>query len=121
MKKDFISNIEKKLKEEEKHLITLLSSFARKNPKLSQDWQTKFPDFTQSLEESCDEVEEYLNLLPIEKKLEIKLLDVRRALEKIKRKKYGFCEICGKRISQKRLKVLPHTKFCSNCAKKILY
>jgi len=121
MKKDFISKIEKKLKKEEKHLKKLLSSFARQNPKLSQDWQTKFPDFTQSLEESSEEVEEYLNLLPVEKRLEIKLLDVKRALEKIKRKKYGFCEICGKKISQERLRALPHTKFCLKCAKKILY
>lgn len=120
MKKEFILKIKKKLKEEKRHLEKLLSAFAKRNPRLPQDWQTKFPDFTQSLEESCDELEEYLNLLPVERRLEIKLLDIERAFEKIKRKNYGFCEICGGKISQRRLKTLPHTKFCLDCAKKIL-
>jgi len=39
------------------------------------------------------------------------------ALEKIKKGKYGVCESCGKKISQKRLKISPEARLCLKCRK----
>jgi DnaK suppressor protein len=38
------------------------------------------------------------------------------ALTKIDSDRYGICELCGKPIPIKRLKVLPATRLCRNCA-----
>jgi len=116
MKKDSLLKLKLKLTKEKKDLEKVLSSFAKKYKKLPDDWDTKFPQFNGSLEESADEVEEFTNLLPLEAKLELQLLDVKRALKKMEMDSYGLCEKCGKKISEKRLKVLPEAKFCSKCA-----
>lgn len=118
MDEDLIFQLKQRLLEERKDLEKILSSFAEKDKKLPADWDTRFPQFNDNLEESTDEVEEYTNLLPIEEKLELQLLDVKRALEKIEKgKNYGICEKCGKKIEEKRIKTIPETKFCSKCTK----
>jgi DnaK suppressor protein len=43
------------------------------------------------------------------------LADVDDALRKIFRKDYGTCEVCEKRISEKRLKAVPYAKLCKEC------
>ena len=37
------------------------------------------------------------------------------AMERIKKGNYGICVACGKGISIKRLKVVPHTNYCVPC------
>ena len=44
--------------------------------------------------------------------------EIELALTKMSSGKYGKCEICGKSIAIKRLKVLPATRLCRNCAQK---
>jgi len=117
MEKDFLVKLKDKLKEEEEELEQVLSSFAQRDRKLPGDWDTKFPQFNGKLEESADEVEEFTNLLPIEAKLELLLLDIERALKKMETGAYGICEKCGRKINKKRLRVLPEAKFCSKCAR----
>lgn len=118
--KEFIKKQKKELEEKKKKLEKTLSSFAKKKSTNGfYNWQTKFPDFGEWVdkkEESADEIEEYANLLPVEYRLELKVLDIKRALEKINRGEgYGICEKCGKKITQRRLKIIPETKFCSKC------
>ena len=113
-------DFEKKLMEEKEELEKILSSFATKDKNFSENWKTKFPNFDKGSlqqEENSDEVEEYTNLLPIEHKFELKLLDVKRALEKIEGENYGICENCGKKIENGRLEIIPETKVCLICAK----
>lgn len=43
---------------------------------------------------------------------------IKTALERIKDGTYGFCEDCGERISDKRLKARPVTTVCITCKKK---
>lgn len=44
-----------------------------------------------------------------------KLKELNFALKRIYEKTYGICEICGCRIQEKRLKVVPYAKFCIEC------
>ena len=44
--------------------------------------------------------------------------EIELALTKMSSDRYGICELCGKSISIKRLKVLPATRLCRNCAQK---
>ncbi|MCK4777017.1 MAG: TraR/DksA family transcriptional regulator [Actinomycetia bacterium] len=37
------------------------------------------------------------------------------ALQKIDESRYGICETCGKKISNARLKAIPHARLCIKC------
>lgn len=123
MKKEFIEKQEKKLKEMKKEVENQLSQFAVKDKQLKDNWKSKFPEFDGTetggsrLEVAQDEVEEYLNRLPVEHILEVKLKDIKDALKKIKKGTYGICERCGKKIPQNRLKIFPEARFCLKCQK----
>lgn len=119
MNNNFLGEIKKKLEKEKQAIEKQLKGFAGRNRKIKGDWNTDYPNFedsaSDSLEEAADEVEEYSNLLPLEHSLELKLVEINKALERIKEGKYGVCEKCGKNIATKRLEVSPEVKFCANC------
>ena len=117
MKKEFELKLKKKLEKEKTEIERQLKGFAKKDIKLPQDWDTKFPKFDgeTGLEAKAEEVEEYERLLPVEYALELKLKEVEKALEKITKGKYGICEKCGEEIEEKKLKANPATRFCSKC------
>ena len=46
------------------------------------------------------------------------IAEIELALTKLESGSYGKCELCGKSIPIKRLKVLPATRLCRNCAEK---
>lgn len=116
MDKKFLTEQKKKLEQEKKELEKRLASFAKKSKKSKGDWFTSHPQFNGgNLEEEADEVEEYGNLLAIERTLEQGLQDVILALDKMKKGKYGLCEKCQKPISQGRLKVYPQARHCNKC------
>ena len=123
MNKKLLQEFKQNLEEKKETLEKELESFAKKDPKLKDDWDSHFPKYNggsggQILEDAADQVEEYSTLLSIEHNLELRLKNINLALEKIKMKKYGICEKCGKKILIERLKVCPEAKFCVNCEKK---
>jgi DnaK suppressor protein len=117
MKKDLKEKLKKRLEKEKREIEKELKGFAKKDLKLPEDWDTKFPKFNgeTGFEAKAEEVEEYERLLPVEHALELKLAEIERALEKIKKGKYGICEKCGKEIEEKKLKANPATRYCSKC------
>ena len=120
MKKELLKELKQKLEKGKKTLEEQLGTFAKKDPHLKGDWDTRFPDFDgeiggSALETAADAVEKYDALLPVEHSLEIRLRDIGLALEKIKKGKYGQCENCGKKIDEKRLKIYPEARLCMEC------
>jgi len=112
----FIKKTREKLEKEKAQIEASLKSFAKKDRKLPEDWDVRFPEFNGGhLEESADEVEEYETLLPIEFNLENRLRDINLALEKIEKGEYGKCEKCQKKIPQERLKIYPEARTCNKC------
>lgn len=123
MKKDFPKKIEEKLKKEKLSAEALLKEFAKKDKESKGDWDTIYPSFNGAsgggiLETEADEFQEYESKLDIEHILELKLRNINLALKKIKKGKYGVCESCEKKISQKRLKISPEARFCLKCGKR---
>ncbi len=116
-KKDLIEKNKALMEKEEESIENMLGEFAKENKKNPGDWDTKFPNFRTdgALDEEADEVEEYTSLLPVEKTLEVKLQKIKKALEKIKKDKYGKCELCEKDIEEKRLALIPETEVCNKC------
>lgn len=54
----------------------------------------------------------------IRQTLDRSIIQVRKALTRIKIGKYGICERCGKMIDTDRLMVMPETTLCVDCEKK---
>tara|TARA_R110002095_G_scaffold152237_2_gene131994 strand:+ start:13705 stop:14088 length:384 start_codon:yes stop_codon:yes gene_type:complete len=46
------------------------------------------------------------------------LMQIRRAISLIQEGRYGHCETCNKSIPIARLKAVPYTMFCVDCAQK---
>ena len=118
-----LKKFKEKLEKEKSAVEKQLKTFAKEDPHLKGDWDSKFPKFNgefggSALETAADEVEEYGIRLPIEFSLEIRLRNINLALEKIEKGKYGKCEKCGKEIDEKRLKICPEARFCLKCQKK---
>ena len=119
MDEKFVLKMGEKLRNEREITRNELKSFAQKS-KTSKggDWKTRYPNFDGDnfdIEQEADEVEAYEDSLPVEHILELKLIDINLALEKIKNGKYGICEKCGKEISNERLNVYPEARLCSEC------
>jgi len=119
MDKDLIKKIETKLKEKKVRLEGELASFTQKDTKVAGDYDTRFPNFStsQSADEEATEVATYGNSLPVEYALELTLVEVNKALKKIKKGEYGRCEKCGQLIDPKRLEAMPEAKNCVKCHK----
>ncbi len=122
MNKKLLKELEKKLEEQKASLEQELKRFANKDEKLKGDWDTRFPQPDgavggQALEDAADQVEAYVNLLPVEHNMEVRLQDINLALEKIKKDKYGKCEKCSKNIPEERLKIHPEARNCAGCRK----
>ena len=115
MDKKLLEFLKKKLEKQKKALENELGSFAKKDKKLKNNWESRFPKFDRGLDSDADKVEEYSTRLPIEHSLETKLRDTTLALQKMKNNKYGKCEKCGKEIPQERLKVSPEARLCLKC------
>lgn len=125
MDKNLIEELKKKLFEEKNLLEKELSSFAKKDPSMKDDWDTIFPQGGEaqsgshsSLDESADEVEEFENLTAQEYSLESRLAEVNRALERTEKDNYGVCQKCGKEISEERLRANPAAEFDIGCGDK---
>jgi RNA polymerase-binding transcription factor DksA len=71
----------------------------------SSDWEEL------AVEREGDEVLESMGI-----SAQQEMRQIEAALERLDEGEYGACTVCGERISDKRLDVLPYTPFCRNCA-----
>lgn len=53
----------------------------------------------------------------IQQEINRRLIQIRKALSRIKIGKYGVCEKCGKMIDTDRLMIMPEATLCASCAK----
>lgn len=108
-------NVKKALSERATLLRADLESFSAENPRLAGDFETKFERFGDSLEDAAAETENYIDKLPAEHHLEVRLREVEAALVRLETGKYGICEKCGQQIKPERLAILPEARFCMDC------
>lgn len=100
-----------------KELETLeeeLATVGRKNPENPNDWEaTEGEDVDQADEgEVAESMEKYKDNQAILEQLEIRMNEVKSALDKIEKGTYGICEIGGEQIEEDRLKANPSAKTC---------
>lgn len=78
----------------------------------------KFPEYGTSEDENAQEVEKVQENLGLQKNIKNLIRDVKSALVKIDKSKYGICDECGKPIENGRLKAYPAADLCVTCAGK---
>jgi RNA polymerase-binding transcription factor DksA len=118
MNKKFIQEQEQKLRLAAEKLEGQLKQLAQNSQEHKGEWETRMPAFsagTGNLEEEADEVEEFSTNLALSQNLEEDLENIKLALDKIKKGKYGLCEKCGKDIPEERLEVYPQARYCTKC------
>jgi len=102
----------------EKELKTLegeLKSVGHKNPSNPKDWEPQATDVdieASDLADTADNIENYESNTAILKQLEIQYNNVKLALDKIAKGKYGICEIGKEKIEEERLKANPAARTC---------
>jgi len=109
--------VKKELQEQKQRLESELEQVAQKSGRGGNNYRVKFPEYGRAEDENADEVSAFVDGLSMKKNLRESLESVEIALKKIEKKKYGFCETCGKKINQKRLKILPTARYCLECKK----
>lgn len=67
-------------------------------------------------EERATEMENEAVLTELRREASEELLQIDRALLRLKDGEYGLCETCGNKINQERLKAVPYAIECINCA-----
>jgi RNA polymerase-binding protein DksA len=108
---------EEMLIEQKKKLEEDLSRIAKPTSDKG-DYETKYEDIGDDMDENASEVEEYVGNIALESNLEEQLKGVNSALEKIKEGTYGICEECGMEIAKERLEANPAAKLCMLCTSK---
>jgi DnaK suppressor protein len=122
MTKSDLKKFKEELEKTKTDLEASLNTFAKKDPTLKGDWDSKFPEYSRedpnvNLEEEADAVTEYLTRLPVEHSYELRLKAINEALGRIKRGTYGNCSSCEAKIPQKRLEAYPEADLCLKCKK----
>ncbi|HEY0220907.1 MAG TPA: TraR/DksA C4-type zinc finger protein [Candidatus Paceibacterota bacterium] len=96
-------------------LETELPTVGRKNPDNPSDWEaTEKPNEAINADEFdvADKMEEFENNRGILNQLEVRLNEVKNALQKIEDGKYGICETGGEEIEEDRLEANPAATTC---------
>ncbi len=111
--------IKEVLKQEREKVEKELSNIAHKTPGEPGGWTSNHPQFNidgpLDLENETDEVELYVNNLPVEQNLEKKLTAIKEAVKRIDSGDYGLCVKCKNKINPRRLEIMPEADTCMDC------
>jgi RNA polymerase-binding transcription factor DksA len=112
---EFINLQKKRLEEDLKDLLAKIEELKRKDPFLDPDHATDNAAVDTDVREQLghDTVEAQI------KDLSIRAEDIKAALIRINKGRYGICQKCGKAIPQARLKIIPESAYCIDCEKKL--
>lgn len=103
--------VKKELRKEEKQLIARKRALTKEDP---------FTDTSRLVDNAAIDTEAaeqagHARVSAIKREIDRRLIQVRKALTRIKIGKYGICEKCGKMIDTDRLMVMPEATVCVKC------
>lgn len=112
-----INHFKTRLEAEQARIREELTAIAKENPRGAGDFDPSYPEFGNDVDsdEGADEVEEFANILPLEKRLEERLALIDKALKKTEQGTYGTCERCANPVEQSRLEAIPEATKCLKC------
>lgn len=71
-----------------------------------------------AMDTEAEEKFEHARIVAIKEELNDKARQIKKALEMVKKGKYGICEVCSKMIDTDRLAIFPEATKCIKCEKK---
>lgn len=109
------------LKPVKEHLLSRLFGLERRKKELAAE--DPFNDKARlsdnaAIDDDAAEKVGHMEVSAIKKALDRSIIQIRKAVSRIKIGKYGICENCGKMIDTDRLMVMPETTVCVDCEKK---
>jgi len=114
MSKSSLNKIKKQLLEQKERLEKEVGEIAKKG---KRGFRVLFKSFGSKDDDHAANVARMDKNISLERSLEKSLIEVDKALEKVKQGKYGICEICNKKIEEQRLEILPTASICMKCGK----
>jgi len=113
-----------------KSLLTPVGSFLRKQLSALRLNRKKiasedpFNDVTRDLNSAAMDTEaeekfEHARIAAIKSELNQKVKQIKLALDRVNKGKYGICEMCNKMIDTDRLAIYPEATKCIKCEKKL--
>lgn len=112
--KDVLSQVRDYLEHKGKETEAKLKDLKKEDP---------FEDKSRLLDRASDDTEAqskagHERVAALQHQLSTALVQIRKALTKIKLGKYGICENCGKMIDTDRLAAMPTATLCVSCERK---
>ncbi len=123
MNKEKILIFKEKLEEEKTLLEKELSSVGKKSEHDSEDWIVTKSDMDTSKadpSEQADADEAFGENVAILHNLEVRYMNIKKALKRIEEGKYGLCLICQKEIEEEKLEANPATSTCISHVDEVL-
>ncbi len=121
LNEEFIKKAKQRLEQEEAQVELELTDIGHLHNEATGNWDGTSGDLQAGTEDEnvyADKVEEELTNEAIVDELEIRLNNIKKALEKIEEGTYGICEKCGAEIEEDRLEANPAATLCMECANK---
>lgn len=118
VKKTLINQIKKELLSEKERIEAELKKFTHPDEYVGDNYEATFPEYGAKNDDNAQEVSAFSSNLALEKRLEFSLDATQKALDKIKKGKFGICELCENEIDAARLKAFPAATTCKDCIKK---
>jgi DnaK suppressor protein len=75
-------------------------------------------DDNAALDADAAETTGHMEVSAVKHMLDKSMIQIRKAMTRIKFGKYGVCERCGKMIDTDRLMIMPETTLCVDCERK---
>ncbi len=111
---DLLAPIGKFLVEEEKKILKKIKNLKTEDPFTDPDRASN----NASPDTDAEEQFGHMKNRAIQKQLQKRLIQVRKALTRVKIGNYGSCEKCGQLIDTDRLMIYPEATTCLDCLKK---
>ncbi len=111
MKKQEIEQLKKRLIQEELDIENRIVELKKDDPFSDPDYATD----NAAVDNDVREQEAHQRIEAEMETLRDRLEDIKNALVRIEKGRYGYCKRCNKEIPLKRLELVPETSYCVEC------
>lgn len=104
-----------------KHLTEKLTDLEKRKKQVAAD--DPFADRSRTsdnaaIDTDAEEQAGHMRVSAVKQTYDRSIIQIRKALTRVKIGKYGLCENCGKMIDTDRLMIMPESTLCIDCEKK---
>lgn len=99
-------------------LLSLRGELTQRGDAISKDLHHEDEQIEKDFSEQATQMENHDVLMSLDQDTKTTVMQIDKALMRIKEGSYGSCESCGDKINEKRLDAVPFANLCIACAEK---